>query len=335
MSQLILLGLIPVALFLIVTSFIWIPILLFVGIPLSILIYFIANFTPLGKPIVKLYYTVYDWLFYQSEAPRKFLWGQIYNFMCRLYPQSQWKAMNYGYATVNQDGKLIKNLKPEDEEERFCFQLYHFMATKFGKIKDLSGLDVIEIGSGRGGGLNYILNYLNPNSCTGVDLSQNQVDFCKKTYAENPKIKFFQGDAEKIDEISSIKPNSYNIVLNIESSHCYGNFNTFLDQVHSLLKIGGYFLFTDFRTQEGYEQLKKIFAMNQEKWDLVAEEDITLNVVQSLKQDEKRRRDLIVNNVYIVLQPFFIKFSGLEGSRINKEFQERQTVYVAFILQKK
>ena len=37
--------------------------------------------------------------------------------------------MNYGYAVLNEDGKLIENLKPEDEEERFPIQLYHYMAT--------------------------------------------------------------------------------------------------------------------------------------------------------------------------------------------------------------
>ena len=37
--------------------------------------------------------------------------------------------MNYGFALLNDDGKLIANLKPDDEEERFCLQLYHYIAT--------------------------------------------------------------------------------------------------------------------------------------------------------------------------------------------------------------
>lgn len=28
--------------------------------------------------------------------------------------------MNYGYAILNREGKLIKNLKEEDEDERYC-----------------------------------------------------------------------------------------------------------------------------------------------------------------------------------------------------------------------
>ncbi len=37
--------------------------------------------------------------------------------------------MNYGYAIFNNDGKIVSNLKPEFEEERFPLQLYHLLAT--------------------------------------------------------------------------------------------------------------------------------------------------------------------------------------------------------------
>lgn len=64
--------------------------------------------------------------------------------------------MNYGYAIINVDGKTIKNLDHDHEEERFCLQLYHVVATRFNDVKTLKGLSVLEVGSGRGGGLNYI-----------------------------------------------------------------------------------------------------------------------------------------------------------------------------------
>jgi hypothetical protein len=64
--------------------------------------------------------------------------------------------MNYGYALLNENGRTIKNLDAELEEERFCLQLYHFVATRFHEVKTLKGMKVLEVGSGRGGGLNYI-----------------------------------------------------------------------------------------------------------------------------------------------------------------------------------
>lgn len=76
-----------------------------------------------------MYYYLYDWVFYKSETPRRLLWQHLYDSLCWLYPQTRWKVMNYGFALLNDDGKLITNLKPEDEEERFCLQLYHYIAT--------------------------------------------------------------------------------------------------------------------------------------------------------------------------------------------------------------
>lgn len=45
-------------------------------------------------------------------------------------------------------------------------------------MKDLQKKTILELGSGRGGGLNYLFKYLNPEECVGVDLSANQVKFC-------------------------------------------------------------------------------------------------------------------------------------------------------------
>jgi hypothetical protein len=64
--------------------------------------------------------------------------------------------MNYGFAVLNSQGHTIKHLDSELEEERFCIQLYHYIATRINGVKSLKGSTVLEVGSGRGGGLNYI-----------------------------------------------------------------------------------------------------------------------------------------------------------------------------------
>ena len=37
--------------------------------------------------------------------------------------------MNYGYAVLNENGKLIQDMQMEYEDERFPIQLYHYVAT--------------------------------------------------------------------------------------------------------------------------------------------------------------------------------------------------------------
>ena len=43
---------------------------------------------------------------------------------------------------------------------------------------------------------------------------------------------------------------SVDVLVNVESSHCYGNFQKFIAEVHRVLKVGGVFLFADFRDDE-------------------------------------------------------------------------------------
>jgi hypothetical protein len=56
--------------------------------------------------------------------------------------------MNYGYS---EPGVVIP-LDERDEKNRYSVQLYHQMA----EMTDLKNKDVVEVGSGRGGGLEYI-----------------------------------------------------------------------------------------------------------------------------------------------------------------------------------
>ena len=57
----------------------------------------------------------------------------------------------------------------------FINLIVFFFNLGFNTVKNLKDLDILEVGSGRGGGLNYISNYLNPSICYGIDFSENQV----------------------------------------------------------------------------------------------------------------------------------------------------------------
>mmetsp|Transcript_36729 Transcript_36729/g.32954 ORF Transcript_36729/g.32954 Transcript_36729/m.32954 type:complete len:103 (+) Transcript_36729:375-683(+) len=102
-----------------------------------------------------------------------------------MIPNTEWKHMNWGYAPLNKKGILLENLKPEDENERFSNQLYHYMSTAMGEWQNLDNKTLVEVSSGRGGGLDYITRYLNPKKAYGVDISQVQVDYCRDIYKNN------------------------------------------------------------------------------------------------------------------------------------------------------
>lgn len=298
------------------TFLLWSPILFF-NLPWIIVVSLLIRYTRLGNPAKNAYHAAYDWFFYKSEKPRQFLWQQLYDSLCWLYPQTRWKVMNYGYALLNDDGKLIPNLDAQDEEERFCLQLYHYIATSFNSVKNLNGYNVLEVGSGRGGGLNYVSTYLGAKECFGVDFSENQVKFCTQAYASNPNISFHHGNSENLVAVNALRDKKIDLVINIESSHCYGNFKEFVRQVDKILAPGGYFIITDFREKKDIEQFEADLTSFSLK--IHKKEDISINVLHALKLDEKRRSNLIEKNVNFALKPFFRKFSGLQGTRKDRK----------------
>ncbi|MDO9580466.1 MAG: class I SAM-dependent methyltransferase [Bacteroidales bacterium] len=155
--------------------------------------------------------------------------------------------MNYGYSKNNHKIEL----KETDEKNRYSIQLYHLIATGV----DIEGKDILEVGCGRGGGLSYIYRYLSPNFVTGVDLNRKAINFCNKKYSTE-RIKFLQANAQKL----TFPKDSFDVVINIESSHRYSEIDLFLDEVYRVLKPSGFFLFTDFRDNIEIEKLNTQFG---------------------------------------------------------------------------
>src|SRR5437588_12232993 len=102
------------------------------------------------------------------------------------------RFISYGYADIDPSTKELK-LGDGESANRFCIQLYHHVA---GAV-DLSGKDVVEVGSGRGGGASYIARHFKPRSMLGLDLSDKAVDFCNQNYAIDT-LSFRQGDADNL-----------------------------------------------------------------------------------------------------------------------------------------
>jgi spermidine synthase len=105
---------------------------------------------------------------------KKRLWRSWYEYLARSQRAPEGTFMNYGYASS--EATPIP-LSAGDEPDRHWIQLYDHVA---GAI-DLNGSKVLEVGSGRGGGASFIKRYLGPVRMTGVDLSKNAVDFCRKS----------------------------------------------------------------------------------------------------------------------------------------------------------
>ncbi|CAB9527316.1 Phthiotriol/phenolphthiotriol dimycocerosates methyltransferase [Seminavis robusta] len=213
-----------------------------------------------------------------------------------------------------------------DEPERWCLQMYNKIASAPG---DLTGLNVLEVGSGRGGGSSYTKRYLHPAKMTGLDYSSKAVDFCQEKHAKNvPGLTYLQGNAEDLP----FGNDEFDVVINVESSHCYGHFDKFLSEVYRVLKPGGQFSWVDIRKPDALPGVEKEFAKS--GFTELKSEDVTKNVVAAMSKSGENRLKLIQRRVPKFAQPIFHSFAGVEGTQPYKELTNREVVYTHKLLKK-
>ncbi len=143
----------------------------------------------------------------------------------------------------------------------------------------------------------------------GLDISDNAVRFCSEKY-DIEGLSFERGNAESLP----FTDNSFDVVINVESSHCYSSMDAFLAQVKRVLREGGYFLMADFRRKEALEGLRD--SLNGSGLTITKETDITQNIIEALKLDDERKTALIKKSIHKSLVGFFLQFAGTKSSLI-------------------
>ncbi len=263
------------------------------------------------------------WVTNHWPAARRLLFRAFFQALGGIYRGADdWTFMNYGYVPLDGDPRCIE-LQAGDETERTCAQLYHRVAAGM----DLAGTDVLEVSSGRGGGASYIHRYLDPRSTTGLDISGQQVAFCRRVHRA-PGLEFEQGDAESLPFADA----SFDAVVNVEASFCYGDIDRFFAEVRRVLRPGGHFLYADLRLAHEVEGF--MAALERSGLDGLEAEDITGNVVAALKIDGARRARWTDERSPAILRSIMRTFGGAEGSRIPTLLSNGGMKYFRFVLQK-
>jgi ubiquinone/menaquinone biosynthesis C-methylase UbiE len=258
---------------------------------------------------------------YRIPPVKRLLWRGWYDFLARRYGDRQWTFMNYGHRPTH--GTAPLTLAPEEEPDRSCIQLYHLVASAV----DLAGREVLEVGSGRGGGASFVARHLRPSRVVGVDVSPQTVAFCRARHSA-PGLSFEVGNAEQLGFAAA----SFDAILNVESSHCYGDMGAFIREVRRVLRPNGHFLYADFRSRSELDAWRA--GLLAAGFRLVLERDITPGVVAALDADDERKRELIQARVARPLIRAFCQFAALRGTLLYDKLRDGTVVYRAFVLQK-
>jgi ubiquinone/menaquinone biosynthesis C-methylase UbiE len=148
---------------------------------------------------------------------------------------------------------------------------------------ELAGKTALEVGSGRGGNCYYLSKYTKTESIFGIDRCQGNLRFCRAVH-QLPNVTFVNGDAEQLP----FRDQTFDVVLNLESSHCYPHFERFLGEVHRVLKPLGTFCYADlwFLDFWGLDWKQRKQSLDVVPLVLLSEEDISEPVFLALKSQE-------------------------------------------------
>lgn len=270
----------------------------------------------------------YDALARHVPGTKRLLVQAWYSLLTQVDPHGIMRFMNYGYADLDPAAPLLP-LQATDEDDRYCIQLYqHTVATV-----DLTGLDVLEVGSGRGGGASYLTRYLRPRSVVGLDHCAGAVAFCQRHYAD-AGLSFVVGDAEALP----FAANQFDVVVNVESSHGYPHPQRFLSEVGRVLRPQGHLLLADNRPGAEMTILRQLLVTS--GLEIVDEEDITRNVVRALDLDDERKRALVhqemmkLHGILKQIEHPFQEFAALKGTGLYSAFASGAFTYYRFALRK-
>ena len=245
------------------------------------------------------------------------MWRGLYQRMAKSQKDSNFRFMNYGFT----DGHELE-LSPQDEGDRLFIQLYNM------NIRDveIEGKEVLEVGSGRGGGASWISRKYNPKSLIAVDYSDEAVRLSQRWFSDQDNLEFRVGNAQQL----SHPDQSFDIVYNVESSHCYADIPTFISEVFRVLKPGGKFCWTDMRDKKAMEKMHQNFV--QAGFIIESWVDVTENVVDALDIIEEGRREMIRERAPPFLRRSFETFGGVPGTPVYEALKSGRIQYFRYLL---
>ncbi len=251
-----------------------------------------------------------------NQTLRQAVWKLWYPFLTRRLHDQEVIFLNYAYET---DPPMNIPLSPADEADRPCIQLYHHVATQ----TDLGGKEILEASCGHGGGAAYLTRTFHPAKYTGLDLNATGIAFCKKRH-QVPGLEFVRGDAGSLPFIAG----SFDVVINVEASHCYPDFPRFLAEVERVLKPGGHFLYADFRFKDGIPAWEEALAGC--PLEMLANQDIGPCVLRGMEINSERSQALLDQKLPQFLHKLGRDFAGVKGSRVFNALAEGALSYRSY-----
>ena len=200
--------------------------------------------------------------------------NSIYETVAESIPQPKLLFMNYGFSSPGLEDSWIQ---AADTPFRLHLNLIRHLLAGV----DLCGKSVLEIGCGRGGNCYYLSRYTEASRIVGLDLCASNLASARG-HSALQRVEFIAGDAQRLPFAGG----RFDVVLNLESSHCYNDFEKFVAEAAHVLKSRGIFCFADLwnvdRLELDWQARRQALSCSQ--MEIIAEENISEQVFRAIAQ---------------------------------------------------
>ncbi|MGA0133789.1 MAG: phthiotriol/phenolphthiotriol dimycocerosates methyltransferase [Opitutales bacterium] len=250
---------------------------------------------------------------------RRALWRAWYPFFSRRIAGRGVDFLNYAYDSLDGTRPVLDAC---DEPVRHHVQLYAHVVGD----AELHGRRVLEVSCGHGGGASWVVRAFGPAAYVGLDLNPEALRHCLSRH-RLPGLTFVQGDAQALP----FEDASFDVVLNVEASHCYPDFPGFVAEVTRVLRPGGVFLHADLRHASGIPEWVGALAGRQ-GLRLEVMRLITPEVLRGMEAISTRHEALVRECMPWPLRGLGRDFAGVRGSLPHRALSSGQLDYRSFRL---
>jgi len=196
----------------------------------------------------------------------------IYESVAETIPQPELLFLNYGFWQPGLDDSWMSA-----SDARYRHHL-HLIRHALAGV-ELRGKSVLEIGCGRGGNCYYLARYCQAARVVGVDVCAPNLALARKD-PRLERVELVAGDAQQLPFANL----SFDVVLSLESSHCYSRFDPFVLEVARVLKKPGLFCFADLWNVDVMELdwPARERALRNSALEIIAEENISEQVFEAM-----------------------------------------------------
>ena len=253
---------------------------------------------------------------------RQKLWAWWYPFFTRRVREQGIDFLNYAF---HEEEAASLALSAADEPNRPNIGLYEHVRGGVG----LRGLRVLEVSCGHGGGASYFTRAYQPAEYVGMDLNPEAIRHCEARH-QVAGLRFQVGDAQQLP----FADDSFDVVINVEASHCYPDFPGFADEVARVLKPGGRFCHADLRYRSGVDEWVSDLAKHP-KLRLDEMRLINPEVIRGMELNTPRYVAMVKQALPRILQGLALDFAGVKGSRLHRDALSGEMSYRSFKLTKR